>query len=57
MPSEREELRRRRMEVRRQRREVPTVVFFGDASYGPSMQGHNVTPKKSLLRVLCHRAA
>ena len=27
--SEREELRRRLMEVRRQRREAPTVVFFG----------------------------
>ena len=53
--SEREELRRRLMEVRRQRREAPTVVFFGDASYGPSMQGHNAIPKKGLLRELCHR--
>ena len=53
--SEREELRRRLMEVRRQRREAPTVVFFGDASYGPSMRGHNAIPKKGLLRELCHR--
>ena len=53
--SEREELRRRLMEVRRQRRETPTVVFFGDASYGPSMRGHNAIPKKGILRELCHR--
>ena len=53
--SEREELRRRLMEVRRQRMEVPTAVFFGDASYGPSMRGHNAIPKKGLLRELCHR--
>ena len=53
--SEREELRRRLMEVRHQRREAPTVVFFGDASYGPSMRGHNAIPKKGLLRELCHR--
>ena len=44
--SEREELRRRLMEVRRQRREVPTVVFFGDSSYGPSMRGPNAIPRK-----------
>ena len=49
----REELRRRLMEVRRRRQETPTVVFFGDASYGPSLRGHN--PKKGLLRELCHR--
>ena len=53
--SEREDLRRRLMEVRRQRRETPTVVFFGDATYGPSMRGHNAIPKKGLLRELCHR--
>ena len=53
--SEREELRRRLIEVRRQRMETPTTVFFGDASYGPSMRGHNAIPKKSLLRELCHR--
>ena len=52
---EREELRRRLMQVRRQRSETPTVVFFGDASYGPSMRGHNAIPKKGLLRELCHR--
>ena len=53
--SEREELRRRLMQVRQQRRETPTVVFFGDASYGPSMRGHNAIPKKGILRELCHR--
>ena len=53
--SEREELRRRFMEVRRKRMEVPSVVFFGDASYGPCMRGHNAIPKKGLLRELCHR--
>ena len=52
---EREELRRQLMEVRRQRKETPTVVFFGDASYGPSMRGHNAIPKKGILRELCHR--
>ena len=32
-----------------------TVVFFGDASYGPSMRGHHAIPKKGILRELCHR--
>ena len=31
-------------EVRRQRREAPTVVFFGDASYGPSMPPTGALP-------------
>ncbi len=51
----REALRHRLLQLRRQRRETPTVVFFGDASYGPSMRGHNAIPKKGLLRELCHR--
>ena len=48
-------LRQRLAEVRRQRREAPTVVFFGDASYGATMRGHNAIPKKGILRELCHR--
>ena len=51
----REELRRKLMEVRRRRRETPTVVFFGDSSHGPTRRGHNAIPKKGILRALCHR--
>ena len=53
--STREEYRARLMEMRRQQKETPTVVFFGDASYGPTMRGHNAIPKKGILRELCHR--
>ena len=41
--------------IRKERRLRPTVVFFGDASYGPTMRGHNAIPKKGILRELCHR--
>ena len=39
----------------RQRKEERTVVFFGDASFGPTMRGHNAIPKKGILRELCHQ--
>ena len=39
----------------RQRKGERTVVFFGDASFGPTMRGHNAIPKKGILRELCHR--
>ena len=42
------------MEVRCQRREVPTVGFFDGASHDPSMRGHNALPRKSLAWELCH---
>lgn len=51
----REEQRRRLMELRQTRQQTPTVVFFGDATYGPTMRGHNAIPKKGILRELCHR--
>ena len=53
--STREQHRARLMEMCRQQRETPTVVFFGDASFGPTMRGHNAIPKKGILRELCHR--
>jgi hypothetical protein len=48
----REELRSR---LRSQLRERRTIVFFGDATYGPTMRGHGAIPKKGILRELCHR--
>ena len=51
----RAELRRRLMDLRQRRQQTPTVVFFGDATYGPTMRGHNAIPKKGILRELCHR--
>ena len=50
-----EQHRARLMEMRRLQRETPTVVFFGDASYGPTMRDHSAIPKKGILRELCHR--
>ena len=49
------EQRQRLMELRQRRQQMPTVVFFGDATYGPTMRGHNAIPKKGILRELCHR--
>ena len=46
------------LELRKQREKrnaVRSVVFFGDASFGPTMRGHNAIPKKGILRELCHR--
>jgi len=40
---------------REKRNAVRSVVFFGDASFGPTMRGHNAIPKKGILRELCHR--
>ena len=54
-PLRRKELLTQLAQLRRQREDFPSVVFFGDASYGPSMRGHNAIPKKGLLRELCHR--
>ena len=58
-PDQSDEQRRdwcqRLREIRDARRQQKSVVFFGDASYGPTMQGHNAIPKKPILRELCHR--
>jgi hypothetical protein len=54
-PLRRQELLTQLAQLRRQREHLPSIVFFGDASYGPSMRGHNAIPKKGLLRELCHR--
>ena len=50
-----EDFRKRLRQLLYMRQQTPTVLFFGDASYGPSMRGHNAIPKKGLLRELCHR--
>ena len=43
-------------EKRTKRRSNPkSLVFFGDATFGPSMRGHNSIPKKGILRALSHR--
>ena len=40
---------------RRERTGTKTVVFFGDASFGPTRRGFNSIPKKKILKELCHR--
>ena len=53
--TERSELIERLRRRRRERYEMPSIVFFGDASYGPTMRGHNAIPKKAILKELCHK--
>ena len=48
---EEEQLHKTRLE----RRSTRSVVFFGDATFGPTMRGHNSIPKKTILAELCHR--
>ena len=54
-PAKRDELRIKLRKLREDRRNMPTVVFFGDGTFGPTMRGHNAIPKKGILRELCHR--
>lgn len=53
--TKRKELHARLNALKERRRSMPTVVFFGDGSFGPTMRGHNSIPKKAILRELCHR--
>ena len=49
------EQRRRLMELRQRRQQMPTVVFFGDATYGPTMRGHPSGTVPSRLDVFAGR--